>query len=562
MPFTRPEVELDASELALGAAMFQFLTTWRHWVHRRVERVTIVDHSTSERQQSIDFTMPPVPRETLTEKLAPPTYVPLTLLEKHRVTHFSLWDASRRSLPLVTQSSSARIATATLAVAALRVWGAKTLVEHAGDRKLGENEDLPAGLAIEPITIPTDVLDDLGMIAEGPRVDALAAWASFGDPPAKNRGCALSKAKLATSKQWRRALLTEEGAADQVEAAQAFRALARDVAGAFLVLTPSATHVGVRQVVKLSYERHRHADPYFMLIIKEFVSYCLGAPWAALRGRLARMLGRDPQASADDTTSAPWYSGPRTFHSQFRRKVERFFALRAKVFHLDMPSVGRCECFHLEIEPPDGLQVTSGTLVAYDQGERPPAEDRDASSIEADHKRRSVPRLHLHLAMIPQHWQGRASFELSLRPSTLMFQVWVWAVLSCVLFTLIAVNWDSFREYSDRVLIGLPLVVSVLIALALRRDGEAGIVTTLLRGIRFIAFGVGAWSFLALAVVAQRANCTGQSPAPDRCVEQAPLLFVFAIVAMGLTTALPLTIALWRSWSPPPSDSADDGAVY
>lgn len=206
---------LAASEIiGVGEVLFGLVSDWEAWMERRVENVAFQDADTVRRRVSVDFILPAVPtpfRRPATD--AGPTHmVPLGLLFKRRLVNFDLRDESGVALALMSKRHNGVIAAAVL-VAAARAW-----VEPQSGRA-----DLP------PL-----VVEDLWTIATSTQPVANTAFMSLGRPRSRSRG----------ETSWRCRLVASED----------FMTLARDLAGAFLVLTPLHDSVGHRRILKFAYD--------------------------------------------------------------------------------------------------------------------------------------------------------------------------------------------------------------------------------------------------------------------------------------------------------------------
>ncbi|HEX2192070.1 MAG TPA: hypothetical protein VHH09_02670 [Acidimicrobiales bacterium] len=84
-----------------GLGMLLLLLKSSHWVHRRCESVTFHDARTVARRVSVDFTVPALAPVIQLNGADRVRLIPLTLLRKKTLVHFSLQDDSGRSLPLI-----------------------------------------------------------------------------------------------------------------------------------------------------------------------------------------------------------------------------------------------------------------------------------------------------------------------------------------------------------------------------------------------------------------------------------------------------------------------------
>lgn len=104
----------DVAEQIVGLSTWWLLTNPSRWVHRRVETVRFLDDVTVRRQISVDFSLPTEPWYLRAPDQVGQMYVPLTLLEKRKLTKFDLFDEERRSLPALTTCENGEVAGACL----------------------------------------------------------------------------------------------------------------------------------------------------------------------------------------------------------------------------------------------------------------------------------------------------------------------------------------------------------------------------------------------------------------------------------------------------------------
>lgn len=483
---------LSPDDLGQGAVILWLIESWSDWVHRRVEHVTLADPEVSERRISLDFTLAPGdPIPALAQHGEEGVYlVPVTWMTKRRVTRFSLRDERDASLPVWTQTQTGVIATAVLAEAATdRLEPPKSVTRSIRQPRL---PTVP--------TIPADLLNDLWFIAYAKESEALSRWEGLAGTPEN-----LVDEEAQESARWR-AAITRNGD---------FMALANDFARNYLILTAVRGMALSRRVLKLSFEEQRLDTP--------------------LRPRSAQL---------DRQTDDGWRHALRVL----RRQLERFLGLRAKRVELPAASVGRAQCYHVEVDVPEGIRLTRARLVAY------PARESLGAQTGGDEERedivtRSAQCVHLHLADVPRAFSGAGVLLLRIGDGLIVRGAWLNSLFTTTLLILLASFPKAFVSdpgAAVAVLLGIPGGISLYLA----RAREPGMSTSMHAGVRMLALGNAAAAFGAVAVVMAGGDC-GHNPktALEVCTHWSgtnPSLIVLATLAGAMLFSLSLALLFSR----------------
>jgi len=247
--------------------------------------------------------------------------------------------------------------------------------------------------------------------------------------------------------RWRKVLTEDER----------FMGMALDLARNFLLLTRVRAEPGRRRIIKIAYEHHV-------------------LPASAEAGRL--------------------------------RRLRRWVGWGAHAERIETPAVGLGRCFHLEVEAPEGTQVTI-TRLRTEPRTVPSASDRrsypDFPEAVSDGKQ----RVHLHVS-VPQHHTGSATVFLRPRASTIVRAATITAALTTALLYFVALRPTAFQANLGAAA-ALLLIVPGGLSGYVARPREPHVATHMLLGLRILAFSSGLWSFLAAGALVAGRTCPGES---------------------------------------------------
>jgi hypothetical protein len=416
------------------------LKDWSGWVHRRAEAIALEDKVSEKRRVSVDFTLPAATSAaTKTGEGKDLYFVPLTMLQKQPLTDFDLRDEVDATLPLLTRRRNGRLATAVLVVYA------EERVRALGHRRRG--------------LLPASVGDTLERVACAPAHEATEAWASMETSP---------PGETDRARQWRAAL-----AADG-----AFMALALDLARNFLVVVPLVGGPGVRRILKFSYLQ-TGKEP--LVQRPAFVNWCLDR---------IRRVRRGPKSEDDSLNSADDVEG-----ISLGDWVSRFLALSPKEVRIDTESVGWAASYHLEVQAPEGLQITDADLLVVDE-----------RRLRLSNVRGPAQRAHLYLSELGQAAFGEARIFLRPRPGTIMRAAFITSAITLTLLTIFALRWDELVTDLGLVLSLLLLIPGALSAYV-ARPREPDVTTAVLFGARLLALAPAGWAVSAGLVLTAGRTC-------------------------------------------------------
>jgi hypothetical protein len=300
---------LDGMDRALGLITLRLVRNWEHWVHRRVESIELTDQVTFRRRVSVDFTLPrDLEPAAFTGGGKPIYFVPLTLLAKDALTHFSVSDEQGATVPVLTRARNAAMAASALAVLA------EGLVGEDFRRENGR--------------LPSDVEEDLLALAR--------SRDGAGEAERRLRIAPTDGGATRHSRAWRKELTRSKNAEFQ-------RAVAT-FANGFILAVPLIGLPGQRRVIKFEYEEHGRRPE-------------LSVPWP-LRRLAARWIA---DISGRAKPGTPRY-GRREAYTPLPMALAKGVGWRARAVKIDTPAIHQCGSYHLEVAAPEGLNVTRGTL--------------------------------------------------------------------------------------------------------------------------------------------------------------------------------------------------------
>jgi hypothetical protein len=508
MPQSLPMPDITDHDFIQGGIILSLIEKWSDWVHRRVEYVTLADPQTSERRMSLDFTLAHDPAIRPIDNGGPDNcyLVPVTWIEKHRITRFSLRNEGEGALPVWTQMQTAAVATAALAEAATEV------MQSPSDSPTIRARIRPP----KPPLVPIDVLQDLWFIASAKPHDAVERWERFIDPPAH-----LPEPQLDESRRWREAMVADPD----------FPVLASDFARNFLIMTALIGQPGSRRIIKLSFEEQR----------------------------IDTTLSQSPSTKRVGKLGA------------YLRQIERFIGLRPKRIVLPASSVSRAQCYHLEVDVPEGIRLTLARLRAYAPATLIDDHDRNSDTDHysqelADTVTKNSQCVHLHLANVPKVFTGSGVLALRIGDGLVVRGALINAAFTTALLVLVAAMPETFLHdpaASVAVLLGIPGGISLYLA----RPREPGMSTSMHAGVRLLAFCNAAVAFGAVVVMLAGGECEVAAKTTQQVCTRwggaETSLIIFAVLAGLMLVILAFTYIYSRrppelgsiKSKPSPSDS-------
>lgn len=487
-----PEAQrgFDEIDRALGATTFGLLRDWSEWVHRRVEQISLEEAETHCRRVSVDFTLP---RHILPARFTGDGrgiyFVPVTYLAKEPLVAFSMRDETGGALPILTRARNGALAASVLVFAAeAAVWGAKA---EQGEQPL-----------------PPLLEDDLWNLARQrpdvarPICEAL----THGDVP-EDRLQHLPAADQQRERAWRGALANDDD----------FAPLAGLLASNFILAVPLTDAPGRRRILKYTFETHGDQ------------------PRLALPPPLGWLMRLSVFAVSGASTPAE------TTYMPFLLWVSRAIGWSTKAVKIETNAVSYGGSYHLEVEAPDGLQITRARL-----------QSRDRSQTFRDIPE-TLQRVHLYAPKAAMTQPGGvAVIYLRSRESTLVRTAWLNAMFSTVLLFAVVSNWQNIVRQLGPAL-SLLFIVPALLSAYVARPREPAVTIDVMFGLRVLAASTALWQFAAALVLLAGTSClTGGTPPKTTCSSwpaTGPLLWAF--VAGSLLTLLTLQVTLMLTKRPP-----------
>jgi hypothetical protein len=389
------------------------------------------------RHVSVDLTVPPTSEPVVEKDSGSIHFVPFALLQKAPLINFDLIDESGASLPLLTKRRNGKLATATLVALAESVISSEFEAAHGAE-------------------VPEEVERDLWTIAHGAPDVARGKWKALKDPAGPD----------STAEAWRQQLTQNSD----------FMLLAEDLSQNFIAVTPLKCRPDDRRVLKFSYE-HIGRDP-------------VPAIWRPVLTPFALWLKvTRSKALPDGTAGAPVLP--------FREWVTRLVGWAPKAVTIKVHSPGQSPSYHLEVEAPDGLDITWGRLSTQNQG----------VDLDADTSLESVQRLHLYVSNQPRGASGEARLNLRPMSASIVRGATFAAALTTVLLGVLAIQWSSV-ELEVGTLPSLLLVAPGLLSAYVARKQEPSVTTQVLFGLRLLAFASAILAFVAAGMIGLGRTCS------------------------------------------------------
>jgi hypothetical protein len=484
-----PELDLTAEERTLGYQSWQLISNWAGWTKRRVESITYETATSIRRSVSVDLRLQP-------ELFGAPVvqwgdhemhYVPVAQLRKRRLVQFDLRDEDARALPLITKRKNATIAAAMLAAMtqtaiAARLSGGPLPIAMVDAAAIV----LPSWLEqdffrlafLEPE--PSDgkpgsfsVLNEYKAAAEQPDVEPLDQWEW-------NVAGGQITTAIDSPVAWRAVLGADPGFVD----------LAFDVARLYLIYAPIRHEPSRRRIVKYSYSEYLgDGQPTTGRGAKEWAGRRkVGRWWNSSEDWLEGI----PRASAGEDEWYPPMSSTDTRPPRFRRRIGEALGWTTRVGKFETPAVRHGASYHLEISTPAGIQIRRAQLVMTDPSGRP-ARHR---SIRGSRNLRAVD-----LYTSGSKYSGGNAF-LNIRPeSSLIIRG---AAMSATFVAIgLTLLWALAPEvlaeegkHRDAIAAALVVIPGLLVFISVR-DSEHPLTTSMVFGLRVLAFFPGILAFFA-----------------------------------------------------------------
>jgi prealbumin domain-containing protein len=512
----------------MGVLVLSLIADWASWVHRRVETIRVEDPATYRRSVSVDLTLPIGTPTPLQSTGGIPLYpVPLALLRKRRLRRFDLCDEGGRALPLMTARKNGAVAAGVLQAAAGVFAEDKVAEEHRNE-------------------LPSEVLDDIWAIATAAPTEADRIWEALGvvrddgdaaatawrsSLSANERFMALARdlsrnfivvVPLEINPGQRRVLKFAYDEPQRARERVGFmgRRLRRDRHEK--LPEPGPEGVGIVTIRAQSSQidtEKTEVEPQPLRGVTITLSFADGQE---------QNLETDDRGQAITQLAAGRYVAqahtPRGFamRSAPRQEVEitpdrpatvsfNFLRIRAlgmepgldepvspggsDPFVVVVPSLGQAGSYHLEIEAPEGLQVTAARL-----GELPayviPTENGNNKDLKSDFETGNLQRAHLYLAGVRQGQSGRAVFYLRPRPETIVRPAALTGCITSIAILIVCLRLDGIGPNISAVgtlLLLIPGGLSAYVA----RHREPITTTARLFRLRIAALTCGLWAFLS-----------------------------------------------------------------
>lgn len=230
------------------------------------------------------------------------------------------------------------------------------------------------------------------------------------------------------------------------------------------------------------------------------------------------------------------YQAPATTHrpSSRTRQVSRSLGWYPRTERIEVPSISQARCFHLEVQAPEGLQITRGKLdssVVPETGWRGPVAVSNPGPEW----------VHMHINAPPEA-TGTAHVNLRARSSTISRAALSTGVLTTLSLFLTYLHYEA-AQANVGAAVSLLLLVPTALSIYVARPREPVITTGLLLGQRVLAVSCGILAIIASAALVVGEDCN-RFLFTERCEPWSALpsiLGALTVIAVVLTVILAIT---------------------
>jgi hypothetical protein len=461
---------------AIALGVVTLLPISREWISRRVECVTMVDRATATRDVTVYYSVPE-PDAFADPKSA---WLPVALVQKKKLPLFYLQGDDDHRVSSLNRRTRGTIA-------------AQGLIDLAQASYGGP--------------IPSRLSGLIHLVATRSPDEAEAVCSAM-----------ISSAMTFSPKR------TEvEQVAAEVWRIQALRWLLTTFTWGHVVVVPIPGGPGTRHMVSFSYEEETARR---LLEQKHPVS-------AALR----RFIEGHHEPTL--TSRMRWRA------RQMTRSAGRLFALSPRQFWFPASNVDQARSYHFQTIAPAGLQISAIELRISTQSlpttdpyvVRPHVHNPGTVGAETtDFEEGSLARAHLHGAAVPPGAKGLVRMEVRPSPSSTVRGAALVAALVAVVLSLgtAALHSSRFVSSGTAALFLFPAALAAYAA----REGEHGLTTSLLVGVRVLAIVAGLCSLAAGYLLILSGTNQDHAPVVSSAAWTAALLVSWTVVIV-------LGFALW-----------------
>jgi hypothetical protein len=475
----------------LGAIVLRLLRKRDEWIHRRVESVSVSDPVVTERRVSVDFSLGPSRPVGMNGDGKEVHFIPLTFMRKEPMVKFSLMDEAGKAMPILTYHQNSAVSLSVLVV--------------LGEALARAPE---SGISGSAFPIPKDVIADLRAVVAG-------------DPLTTQKACKRIENLRCRSRMSNDSILWREFLAGDPEFMKAVELFSTF----FLLVVPLIGEVGVRRILKYSFEEHGN-QPKLKLprLVRPFVR-----AWARV------IAGRAPE----DVRHRSWLVW-----------LARGVGWWPMASRIRVPLMGEAGMYHFEVEAAEGLQITLAQLWTE------PGQDGSGNDIPprlVDQCATSRQRVHLYSRV---NESGFVVVAARPRGFTIVRTGLMASVLSVVVLGVVCAFANPLLENTGAAISVLLLAPAVLAAYIARPISQPA-TNEAVFGLRMLATFSGVWPLLAALNLAAGTDCNTVAARPGETVEsvctgwtyQHPGLW--ALLGLAVINCLLLLMYMTRVNRPP-----------